>query len=735
MYRVSGGYRRVCYYTNWSQYRPSSGKFVPENVDPTLCTHLIYTFAKLVGNQLKAFEWNDESTAWSTGMYERFQALKQKNPSVKTLLAVGGWNLASGPFTQMVATPQNRAEFAQSSVDFLRKWGFDGLDVDWEYPTLRGGHPQDRDHFTQLIREVRAKFQQEAATTGNSRLLLTAAVAAGKDKIDVAYDIPQLNQYLDFISIMTYDLHGSWETHTGHHTALYPRAAERGDDRYLNVDFAAKYWVQKGATPSKLNIGLATYGRGFTMVSSSQNGLGAATRSAANAGQYTREAGFLAYYEICQMQQRGGQRHNDAEQHVPYITDGDQWVGYEDVNSLREKVCYTKQNGYGGIMVWALDLDDFSGNMCGQGPYPLMHAINAELSNPSLANCPSPGPPPPSTVNYPWNPVTSTTIPPGGLIPQTPVPSQSFPNVQQGGGNSPSGGAMAPFPGVFFNTQKPTTQAQGPYRTQTPYPPTQSPYVPQTLYPTQQPVAFQTLAPATQPPFNPTFAVFWNTRTPSTASTQSTQQFVPVHPTQRIPQWTAPPPSGGVQTTVPSPVHPVTNPRGFNCAGMASDFYPNVYACDEYYICANQVSYRVKCAMGLRYNAATKHCDWPANTPCVSIHHATQPQAATQPPPVVQTRPPPIVQTQPPPVFTPYPSQTPPQVYTNGAPGQAHSPNTFCAGRSDGAYGVANDCHNYILCFNHLATAETCGQGLAFNQHLMLCQFPGLVPGCAQNQG
>nr|KAG5709851.1 hypothetical protein BaRGS_032675 [Batillaria attramentaria] len=324
------GYRRVCYYTNWSQYRPSSGKFVPENVDPTLCTHLIYTFAKLVGNQLKAFEWNDESTAWSTGMYERFQALKQKNPSVKTLLAVGGWNLASGPFTQMVATPQNRAEFAQSSVDFLRKWGFDGLDVDWEYPTLRGGHPQDRDHFTQLIREVRAKFQQEAATTGNSRLLLTAAVAAGKDKIDVAYDIPQLNQYLDFISIMTYDLHGSWETHTGHHTALYPRAAERGDDRYLNV--------------------------------------------------------------ICQMQQRGGQRHNDAEQHVPYITDGDQWVGYEDVNSLREKVCYTKQNGYGGIMVWALDLDDFSGNMCGQGPYPLMHAINAELSNPSLANCPSPGP-------------------------------------------------------------------------------------------------------------------------------------------------------------------------------------------------------------------------------------------------------------------------------------------------------------------------------------------------------
>ena len=60
--------RRVCYYTNWSQYRQEAGKFYPENVDPNLCTHVIYAFAKLNGNHLKAFEWNDESTPWSKGM-------------------------------------------------------------------------------------------------------------------------------------------------------------------------------------------------------------------------------------------------------------------------------------------------------------------------------------------------------------------------------------------------------------------------------------------------------------------------------------------------------------------------------------------------------------------------------------------------------------------------------------------------------------------------------------------
>ena len=64
----SVAYRRVCYYTNWSQYRQSAGKFFPENVDPNLCTHIIYSFAKLVGNKLKAFEWNDESTPWMKGM-------------------------------------------------------------------------------------------------------------------------------------------------------------------------------------------------------------------------------------------------------------------------------------------------------------------------------------------------------------------------------------------------------------------------------------------------------------------------------------------------------------------------------------------------------------------------------------------------------------------------------------------------------------------------------------------
>ncbi|XP_025081745.1 acidic mammalian chitinase-like [Pomacea canaliculata] len=179
----------VCYTTNWSQYRPNSGKFMPENIDPSLCTHAIYAFAKLIGNHLAPFEWNDDNTDWSVGLYERFNQLKNLNPALKTLLAVGGWNMGSEPFTQIVQSPSNRREFITQSIEFLRQRNFDGLDLDWEYPANRGSPPQDRDRFTALVRELKEAYEAEAKRTGKPRLLLTAAVAAGKSTIDTAYDV------------------------------------------------------------------------------------------------------------------------------------------------------------------------------------------------------------------------------------------------------------------------------------------------------------------------------------------------------------------------------------------------------------------------------------------------------------------------------------------------------------------------------------------------------------------
>jgi chitinase len=364
--------RIVGYFPEWSVYQRN---YHVANIPAEKLTHINYAFAKIseVGecalfDSYAAIDKFYTGDKWDPGFlrgnFHQLQILKQNHPNLKTLISVGGWTL-SGRFSDVALTDVSRGKFARSCVAFMVKYGFDGIDVDWEYP-VGGGlesnktRPEDKPNYTLLLAELRKQLDEQGKTDKKKYLLTIAAPAGPKTYANVELD--KIHAHLDWINLMTYDFHGSWSTLTNFNAPLFASAADPTEDeairKHFNMDSAVKAYLKAGVPADKLVLGVPFYGRGWGGVKNINNGL--YQPHAPNPPPGTWEAGVFDYKDIAAKYLGKMARHWHDDAKVPWLFDEKAgiMISYDDPESLRLKAEYVNRTKLGGVMFWELSADD-----------------------------------------------------------------------------------------------------------------------------------------------------------------------------------------------------------------------------------------------------------------------------------------------------------------------------------------------------------------------------------------
>ncbi|MGF1834675.1 chitinase C-terminal domain-containing protein [Photobacterium sanguinicancri] len=321
--------RVIGYFTSWRAGDDPQAQYLVKDIPWEQLTHINYAFVSIgsdgkvnVGdvtdpaNAATGKEWPGVEIDPTLGFKGHFGALAtyKKKHDVKTLISIGGWaetgghfgvdgkRIADGGFYTMTTNADGSINhagietFATSAVEMLRKYQFDGLDIDYEYPTSMAGagNPDDKGFmeprraylwasYQELMKVLRQKLDNASAQDGTHYMLTIAAPSSGY--LLRGMETFDVTKYLDYVNIMSYDLHGAWNDHVGHNAALYDtgkdselamwnvyNTAAYGGIGYLNTDWAYHYF--RGSMPAgRINIGVPYYTRGWQGVTGGENGL------------------------------------------------------------------------------------------------------------------------------------------------------------------------------------------------------------------------------------------------------------------------------------------------------------------------------------------------------------------------------------------------------------------------------------------------------------------------------
>ncbi len=332
------------YYAAWAAY---SG-YTPLDIKAANLTHIYYAFAN-IGTDLKVTMGDP---AIDPANFNELSRLKTQYPQLKTLISIGGWTW-SDKFSDASLTDASRSSFAQSAVAFIKQYGFDGIDIDWEYP-VGGGlssnvtRPEDKSNFTKLIAELREQLDAQGTLDGR-HYLLTFAGAAGTFYANNT-ELDQLSNYVDFATVMTYDMHGPWpDSYTDFNAPLYV-PNDTSPQYQWSCEQAVDLWVSQGFAKSKLLMGVPFYGVKFNGVANVNNGLYQKFTSGSTLSYDT----IMASYSNNQAFKKFV--HSDAQ--APWLYNGSTFISYDDLTSIAGKGTYIGTSGLGGATIWELSQNE-----------------------------------------------------------------------------------------------------------------------------------------------------------------------------------------------------------------------------------------------------------------------------------------------------------------------------------------------------------------------------------------
>jgi chitinase len=315
------------------------------DIPADLLTHVIYAFA----NVTAAGDCVSVNAGDDAVNFGQLAKLKANSPQLLVLISVGGASHSTN-FSAVCGDTATRAHFVASCVQFMAQNGFDGVDIDWEFPAAG-----DRASFIALLQGLRSQLDAQGAADGRAYVLTIAAPAGPKNIENLP--LAQIHPSLDWINLMTYDFSVASSDKTNFNAPLF---TTKGD---LNVNAAVNSYLGAGVPPAKIVMGVRFVGTGWQGVGPTHEGLHQSNAGPAP-GTWDRPgaapSGSFGFQDIEDNSLPSYTRDWDDEAQAPWLYNDDTeiMISYEDPQSLPAKAGYALSNQLGGIMIWELAADD-----------------------------------------------------------------------------------------------------------------------------------------------------------------------------------------------------------------------------------------------------------------------------------------------------------------------------------------------------------------------------------------